>query len=90
MEEVRLHRVHHVEEILPRRAPSLRENIRKVLGDVDIAGELWPERLHRQLIVMWHLDICHIFLLEELLLVRKHLLQEVLVDRIRRWEVVLH
>ena len=54
-----------------------------------ILGELRVEVLHREFLVMRHLHIVYVRLLDQLLLVREHLLEEVLVDELLRRQVEL-
>ena len=81
--------VEDVVEILARRTFALRELVGEVLGHLLILGELWPERLNGQLLIMRHLDDGDVCLLEELLLVGEDLLEEVIVDGIGWWQVEL-
>ena len=80
MEEVRLHRVEHVEEVLSGRSFALWKDVGEVLGDLGILSKLWPQGLHGQLIVVRHLDEDDLILLQEFLLPGEDLLQKVLVD----------
>ena len=52
----------------------------KVPAQQIILGKLGPERLHGELIVVRHFDVAHVGLLDELLLISKDRLQEVLID----------
>ena len=89
-EEVRLHRVDHVEIILSRRPLALREFIRKILGHVGVARELRPERPYREFIIVGNLDVDHILLPEQLLLIAEHLFEEVFVYAVGRRQVELY
>ena len=64
VEKVWLHRVQHIEEILSRRTSSCREHIREELGDLGVVGELRPEGLHRELIVVRNFDEDDLILLQ--------------------------
>ena len=80
LQEVGLHGIDDIEEVLAAQALADSEVIGEVLGDVFISGELRPQRLHGELIVVRHLDEDHLRLPQELLLLRQDLLQEVLID----------
>ena len=89
-EEVWMHSVQHIVEVLPRWAFARGKGIREVLQHLRVIGELGPDVLHRQLLILRYLDVLHILLLEELLLLRQDLLEEVLVQHMVRGHVVLH
>ena len=89
LQVVRVERVEHVEEVLPRRPLVLGVLVGEVAGQQVVLGELGPEAPDGQLIVVRDLDVADVFLPDQLLFVRQHLLEEVLVDRGRRREVEL-
>ena len=89
-EEVGMDGIEDVEEVLPRRTLAIWEDVREVLLHLLIIGELRPEVLDGQLVVVGHLDADDLLLLEQLLLAGEHLLQEVLVDRGGRRQVELY
>ena len=81
--------VEYVEEVLPRRSLALRVIIREVPDQEVVLGELRPQVLHRQLLVVRDLDVGDVFLLDQGLLLGQDLLEEVLVDQSLRWQVEL-
>ena len=80
LQEVLLHRIDDVKEILSRRTLTLRKYIGKVLRHICIALELRPEGLDGQFIILRHLNIDNILFTEQLLLVTEHLLEEIFVQ----------
>ena len=64
LEEVWKDGVHNIEEVLSSRTLALRKLVREVLRNVRIIGELWPQGLHRKLIVVRNLDEGHGFFAE--------------------------
>ena len=90
LEEVGLNRVQDVEEIVPWRALACGKDVWKVLSDVGVIAELWPQRLDGDLVIVRDLDARHGLLLHQLLLAHEDLLQEVFVH-MRCWrQVVLY
>ena len=89
LEELGVERVEYIEEILTRWTFSLWVLVGKVTAQEIILGELRVEVLHREFLVMRHLDIIYIRLLDQLLLVREHCLQEVLVNQSGRRQIEL-
>ena len=87
---VRVHGVENIVEILSRWAFALWEDIWKVLPNIFVIGELWPDILHGQLIIMRDLDEVDFLLPEQLLLLCEYLLEEVFIDSMCRWQVELH
>ena len=79
LEELRIERVEHVEEVLPRRALALGVLIREVPHEEVVAGELRPQCFDRDLLIVWHLDRRDVGLLDQCLLVGQYLLEEVFV-----------
>ena len=77
----------NVEKVLPRWPFAYWILVREVPDEEVVASELWVQVLHRQLLIVRHLDVGDVLLLNELLLVGQHLLQEVLVDQ-SRWRQV--
>ena len=86
---VRVDRVQDVEEIVSRRPFPFRIGVGEELHHVRVLLELRVERLDRQLIVVGHFDLDLLLLQEQALPAREHGLEEVLVDRLLVWEVVL-
>ena len=80
LQELWVECVEDVEEVLPRRALALRVLIRKVPDHKVILSELRPQRLHRELFIVWNLYVRDVALLDQRLLVGEDLLEEVLVD----------
>ena len=75
-------RVQDVEEVLPRRRLAL-----GVLGgeegeEVAVLLDVRPQRLDRELVVVGHRDVPHLALPQQLLVLRQHFLEEVLVDHV--------
>ena len=89
LKEVGLDGVDDVEEVLPAGALADSICIGEVLGDIFIAGDLRPQRLHGEFFVMRHFDEDDLRLPQELFLLRQDLLQEVLVDGGDRRQVIL-
>ena len=81
--------VEDVEEVVARRQPALWELVGEVDVELGVALEVWPERFHAQLIVVGHLDPLDGLLVEESLLLREDVLQEVFVDLRGRRQVEL-
>ena len=84
-----IHCVEHVKEVVPRRPLVLGVGIGEVLEELGMLGYVWPQSLDRQLLVVRHVDVRHLGLMEELLLLGEDLLQEVLGQGARLWQVVL-
>ena len=89
LQEVGVQRVEHVEEVVPRRPLVLGEVIWKVPGEQIVILELRPQLLDRQLIIVRYYYVAHICLLNEGLLIRENLLEEVFVDERGRRQVEL-
>ena len=89
LEELGVQSMQDVKKVLPRRPLADRVLVRKVPDEEVVAGELRVQVLHRQLLVVRHLDVGDVLLLDELLLVCQHLLQEVLIDQSCWWQVEL-
>ena len=81
--------IEDVKEVFPRRSLVLGVLGREVLHELGILFEIRPKALHRELIVMWYLDLVHIGLQHEGLLAGEHLLQEVVSDQVLIGEVIL-
>jgi len=90
VEEVRVHGVEYIIEVLAWWPLAFREDIWEVLFHLVVIGELRPDVLHRELVVVWHFDEDNFLLAQQLFLAREHLLQEVFVDRLSRREIELH
>ena len=82
-------RVQDVEEVLPRRALAGWVLVGEVLDELVVLGELRPEVLDRELVVVRHGDSLDLGLLHQLLLAAEHVLEEVLVDDALVGQVVL-
>ena len=89
LEVLGLQRVEDVEEVLARRALASWIRIRKVLHELWVLLEMRPERLYGQLVIMWAIHLLDVDLLHQLLLAGEDVLEEVLVDDVGIWEVVL-
>ena len=89
LEVLRLQRVEDVEEVLARRALAGGIRVGEVLHELRVLLEVRPERLHRELVVLWDVDLLDLGLLHQLLLADEDVLEEVLVDDVRVREVVL-
>ena len=71
--------VHDVKEVLPIWHATNRQLRWKVHHERRVTLHLWPERLHRELIVKRHVDHLHVAEVHESLVVGEELLDEVLV-----------
>ena len=89
LQEVGVQRMEHVKEVFPRRPFILGKVIGKVSSEQIVVLELRLELLHRELVVVGHMYVAHVCLLNEGLLVRENLLEEVFVDRGLVRQVVL-
>ena len=89
-EVARIQRVHHVKEILPGRALALGELIGEVPQEVLVLLEQRPQISHGQLIVVGHLHRVDHLLLQQRLLFREDLPEEVFVHLGLRRQVVLY
>ena len=90
LEIFRIDRVQDIEEILARRALIFRKLVREVLCELLVLRKLWPERLHRQLVVEWYSYRLDLRLLQKHLVAGQHVLQEVLVHNGLVGEVILN
>ena len=54
LQVMRMHGVEDVEEVLARWSFTCWIFVRKILGEFRILAELWPQCLHRELVVVWH------------------------------------
>ena len=79
-EVVRIERVQHVEEILPRGALALRVLVREVRHEVCVLDEHGIQVLDAELIVSGDLYVVDLRLFEQLLLAAQDLLEKVLID----------
>ena len=75
-----VHCVQDIEEVFSWWSLADRVFVRKVGHHFNVLRELWIEVLHRQFVVVGHLDSDHVRLLQELLVTGEHCLQEVFVD----------
>ena len=89
LQVVGVERVQDVEEIVTSRAFIFRENIGEILRELLVLLELRPELRHRELVVLRDLDLLHVLLLEQLLLIREDLLEEVFIHLALGRQVVL-
>ena len=89
LQELWVNGVEYVEEVLSRRSLALRVIIREVPDQEVVLGELRPQVLHRQLLVVRDLDVGDVTLLDQGLLLGQDLLEEVLVDQGLRRQVEL-
>ena len=89
LQKLWVQRVENIEEVLPWGPFACRVLVGEVPAQEIILGELRVEVLHREFLVMRHLDIIYIRLLDQLLLVREHCLQEVLVNQSGRRQIEL-
>ena len=87
LEELWVDSVEYVEEVLSWRSLALRVLIGEVPDQEVVLGELRPQVLHRQLLVVRDFDVGDVTLLDQGLLLGEDLLQEVLVDQ-RLWRQV--
>ena len=89
LEELWVDSVEYVEEVLSWRSLALRVLIGEVPDQEVVLGELRPQVLHRQLLVVRDLDVGDVTLLDQGLLLGQDLLEEVLVDQCLRRQVEL-
>ena len=89
LQELGVESVENVKEVLPRRALANRVLIGEVPHQEVVIGELRPQRLHRELLIMWDFYVRDVALLDQRLLVGEDLLEEVLVDQGLRRQVEL-
>ena len=89
-EVARIQRVHHVKEILPGRTLALGKLIGEVPQEVLILLEQRPQIFHGQLIIVRHLHRVDHLLLQQRLLFREDLPEEIFVNLTDWWEIVLH
>ena len=75
-----MHGVKDVEEVLARWPLAYRILVRKVAHHVCVFLELRIERLHREFIVVLHVNVHYIVLLQQLLLAGEDILQKVFVN----------
>ena len=81
VEELWVQRMEYIKKVLARWPFPCWVLIGEVPAQQIILSELRVEVLHREFLVMRHLDIIYVRLLDQLLLVREHCLQEVLVNQ---------
>ena len=81
--------VEDIEEIFSRRGLAGGVLVREEGHEVGVLLELRVQRLHRDLLVMGHLDLLHRRLQHQLLLAHEDVLQEVLVDEVLGRQVIL-
>ena len=87
---LRTDRVENVEEVGPVGQPTLRQLVREELHKVARLLQLWPDVLHRELVEEGHLDQLDRPNLDEFLMIRKDLLEEILREHRARRHVQLH
>ena len=90
LQVVGVHGVENIVEIVSRWAFALWEDIWKVLPHIFVIGELWPDILHAELIVVGDLNEVDFLLPEQLLLLGKYLFEEVFIDGVGRRQVELN
>ena len=75
---VGLEGVQYIEKVIPWRTFAFRILVWKVQLELRVLSHGWIDVLHRQLLIVWHIDGHHVHLLEQLLLAGEHGLDEVL------------
>ena len=85
-----MHRVKDVEEIFTWWTFACWVFIGEILSKLNILLELWPQVLNGELIIVRHRDLKYLSFLHEVLLARKHILQEVFIDDILIGQIVLY
>ena len=81
--------IQYVEEILSRWTFAFGPLIRKEDDELLVLRQARPQILDGKLIILGDIDVVHVLLLEQQLLIGEHLLQEVLVDLGLRRQIVL-
>ena len=81
--------IKYIEEILSRWAFAFGQLIRKEDDELLVLRQARPQILDGKLIILGDIDVVHVLLLEQQLLIGEHLLQEVLVDLGLRRQIVL-
>ena len=74
VEVLRLQSVKDVEEVLARRTLAGWIGVGEILHELHILLEMRPERLHRQLVVMWDVHLLDLGLLHQQLLAHEDVL----------------
>jgi hypothetical protein len=85
-----MNRVKDIEKILTRWTFAGWVFVGEVLCELNILLELWPQVLNGELIIVRHRDLKYLSFLHEVLLARKHILQEVFIDDILIGQIVLY
>ena len=75
-----MHGIQDVKEVLSRRTFAFGPIIREEDNELLVLRQARPQILDGKLIILGDIDVVHVLLLEQQLLISEHLLQEVLVD----------
>ena len=89
LQVIRINGVHDVEEVLSGWPFFIGKLVREVYHEWFILLKIWKDLFDRQLVVAGHMDVVDLHLLEQRLLIRKYCLEEVLVDLVRGWKIIL-
>ena len=83
-------RVEHIEKVVAVGQLVVRHLGGEVNVELRVVLQRWPELLDRELIILWDLDGLHLLLLQQLLIVGEHELEEIFVHHLRRRQIVLN
>ena len=75
-----MHGIQDVKEILSRRTLAFGPIIREEDNELLVLRQARPQILDGKLIILGDIDVVHVLLLEQQLLIGEYLLQEVLID----------
>ena len=81
LQEFWVNSVQNIEKVLSWRTFANWILIREVPDQEIVRCELRPQRLHRELLVMWHFNVRDVTLFDQRFLICQDLLEEVLVDQ---------
>ena len=87
---LRIECVQDVEKVLPWRTFALRKSCWEVRHEISILFEFRPEILDAQLVVLGDLDEPDLGLLEHSPIADQDILDEILVDHVICWQIVLY
>lgn len=85
-----VHSIHDVKEVLPAGNFLISVLVLEEDAEVLLALEVLPQILHRQLLEVGDMDVIHLFLLQQPLLVGKNLPEKILVDLCFWRQIILY